>query len=43
MNAQMPISRKKKMADFRIDNNGSIGKTEKRVNRIFREIQAQQR
>lgn len=42
MNAQMPISRKKMMADFRIDNNGSIEKTEKRVNRIFREIQAQQ-
>jgi dephospho-CoA kinase len=42
MNAQMPISRKKKMADYRIDNNGSIEKTEKRVKQIFRNIQAQQ-
>ena len=40
MNAQMPISRKKKMADFRIDNNNSIEKTEKRVERIFRKIQS---
>lgn len=40
MNAQMPISRKKKMADFLIDNNDSIEKTEKRVKRVFRSIQA---
>ena len=39
MKAQMPISRKKRMADFRIDNNGSIDKTEKRVKRVFRKIQ----
>jgi dephospho-CoA kinase len=41
MNAQMPISRKKKMADFLIDNNDSIEKTETRVKRVFRKIQSQ--
>jgi dephospho-CoA kinase len=39
ISAQMPISRKKRMADFCIDNNGSIDKTEKRVKQIFRKIQ----
>jgi dephospho-CoA kinase len=39
MNAQMPISRKKKMADFLIDNNDTIEKTEKRVKRVFKKIQ----
>ena len=39
MKTQMPISRKKKMADFLIDNNGSIDKTEERVKQIFRKIQ----
>ena len=41
MKAQMPISRKKKMADFLIDNNDSIEQTEKRVERVFRKIQAE--
>jgi dephospho-CoA kinase len=41
MNAQMPIMRKKKMADYCIDNNNGIEKTEKRVKRLFRKIQAQ--
>ena len=40
MNAQIPISRKKKMADFLIDNNDSIEQTEKRVKRVFRKILA---
>jgi dephospho-CoA kinase len=38
--AQMPISKKKRMADFSIDNNDSIEKTENRVKRVFRRIQA---
>jgi len=38
MSAQMPISRKMKMSDFRIDNNGSIEKTGKRVQQVFRQL-----
>lgn len=38
-NTQMPITKKKALADFRIDNNDGIKKTEKRVKRIFNKIQ----
>jgi len=38
LNAQMPISKKKALADFVIDNNGSPEKTEKRVKHIFNTI-----
>lgn len=40
MKAQMPITRKMKMADFLIDNNNGIEKTEKRVQRLYRKLQA---
>jgi dephospho-CoA kinase len=36
----MPITKKKKMSDFSIDNDGDLGITEKKVNRIFNKITA---
>ena len=38
LRAQMPITQKKKLADFRINNNGSIEDTEKQVRRIYDRI-----
>lgn len=38
LRAQMPITKKIKLADFRINNNGEIKDTEKQVNRIFNTI-----
>lgn len=38
LHAQMPITRKKKLADHVIDNNGSIEATERKVKRILRKI-----
>ena len=38
MKAQMPITRKKKLADILIDNNGSADKTEKRVRQIAKKL-----
>jgi dephospho-CoA kinase len=38
MKSQIPITRKKKMADFRINNDSSRQKTEKRVKRIVKMI-----
>jgi dephospho-CoA kinase len=40
LKAQMPITKKKKMSDFSIDNDGDLGITEKKVNRIFNKITA---
>lgn len=40
LKAQMPITKKKKMSDFSIDNDGDLGITEKKVNRIFNKIAA---
>lgn len=36
--SQMPIKKKRRLADFIIDNNGSIDKTQRRVKEIWREI-----
>ena len=36
--AQMPITKKKALADFVIENNHSLTKTEKRVNTIYQAI-----
>jgi len=38
LRAQMPITQKKKLADFRINNNGEIEDTEKQVRRIYKKI-----
>ena len=38
--AQMPITKKKKMSDFSIDNDSDLEITEKKVNRIFNKITA---
>jgi len=38
LRAQMPITQKKKLADFLINNNGEIEDTEKQVRRIFNAI-----
>ena len=38
LRAQMPITRKKKLADFLINNNGSIEDTERQVKRISNAI-----
>ena len=40
LKAQMPITEKKKMSDFSIDNDSNIKITEKKVNRIFNKITA---
>jgi len=36
--AQMPITKKKRLADFRINNNGDLEKTRRRELRIYRKI-----
>lgn len=38
MRAQMPITRKKKLADYVIDNNGSIRSTENKVKRVLQRL-----
>jgi dephospho-CoA kinase len=38
ISAQMPITRKKRLADFRIDNSGDLEKTKRRVLRVYRKI-----
>ena len=40
LKAQMPITKKKKMSDFSIDNDSDLEITEKKVNRIFNKITA---
>ena len=40
LKAQMPITKKKKMSDFLIDNDSDLKITEKKVNRIFNKITA---
>ena len=39
ISAQMPLSEKVKLADFVIDNNGSIEETKKQVEEIFKELE----
>ena len=34
----MPLSTKRRLADFIIDNNGSLNSTEKKVENVWREI-----
>jgi len=36
--AQMPMSKKKELADLEVDNNGSIEKTKKQIEKIWEEI-----
>jgi len=38
LRAQMPVTRKKKLADFVIDNSYDTGRTEKQVRRIFEKL-----
>jgi len=38
LKAQMPISRKKRLSDYRIDNGGTPDRMRSRVGRIFREL-----
>jgi len=38
LRAQMPITRKKKLADYVIDNNGSVQASERKVKRILQKI-----
>ena len=35
---QMPMSKKKKLADLEVDNNGSIEKTKRQIKKIWEEI-----
>jgi dephospho-CoA kinase len=39
MRAQMPITKKKKLADFVINNNGDISNTERQVRNVFKKLQ----
>lgn len=41
--SQMPLSKKRRLADFIIDNNGSLNSTRKEVEKIWKEIERWQR
>lgn len=39
LHAQMPLEKKRRLADFVIDNNGTISETKKKVESIWKEVQ----